>query len=291
MTTVATSASTQPGNAEPINALDPDAPALPTEGDTVRAREISHAEVLTLVEQRCSIRLYRLAAGKLTPALLVPQAPRPSAEARRLRSRLRDAQKRRNGVDEDLLAVREEQASRGAYFAAVPDGRGGFRVDVDAEPVGYAYEFEVRVDTGTVSSATLFSTPEAEESARLIDGAGRILNDRLSLYVHDPKADPVPLQPYFGATATISANIAGIGPAEAKARIEKALRAEFGDDLRRLLDIRTRPVTSDLHDVYDAETDQLIALGVLGPEISQFMRRPGHIQTRPSSGTNIVVGG
>lgn len=284
---------------EHLDALDPDAPAVPVPGDVARARPITFAEIEALLDGHASsIRLYREAAGLLTPATLTVTGPRTSSVTRRLAERVRRQTGRRSrsprasSADEEPVPFYFE-AENGAYFAAVADPAAPdtFTADVAGGPVGYGLTVEITLDTGSTWTTEVFTSAEAEDSAAKVDGMRAPDEARRCLFVHDPNGTlTVPLQPYFGASATVSANIAGIDPDEAKARIEKALRAEFGDDLRRLLDVRARPVTDDLHDVFDAETDRIIALGILGTEVPQFMRRPGYIQTRPASGTDVVMG-
>lgn len=283
---------------EPIIALDPEAPALPVDGDTVTARPITHAEIATLIEAHrpagpaAAIRLYRAAAGLLTPATLTLTGPRASGEVRRLRAA---AARKRGSRDDSTLdeATILDYAESGAHFGIDQTSGRSAKPDVAAGPVGYCFRAEVIVDTGSTWDVSLFSSREAEAAAVIFDGLSDPGKARGDLYVFDPAADPVPLQPYFGSEITVNANVAGITPEEVKARVEKALTAEFGGSMRKLLDVRTRPVAEIYHDVYDNETGALLGVGILGTEVRQFMRgRPqGTVRTQPTTLTSVVVGG
>ena len=276
--------------------------------ETINARPISFAEIQAIADgQQDTFKAYvKDDAGFLSPVEVGPHhALRPT----------------RNGVNDTLRA----------YYRAVPDPRASTDADqVDADDTltinvrqnrrgpaerslspkdemthpyegkwvadkdtvaGHLVRMEAKSVFGTTHELRLFTTPEAEESARLLHGERRASEDRLDLYVEDSDADPAMLMPIFGSEVTINATLKDLDPEEVKARVEKALAAEFGDALTKNTQVRTRPVKNRRVDVFDAVEHTPLAIGILVSETSLVMRGSHGIETRSHNpGATIMTG-
>jgi hypothetical protein len=167
-------------------------------------------------------------------------------------------------------------------YGAVPDTGLNARSEYRASKsiVGYLVRLEAHSVFGTTSDLRLFTTAEAEESSRLLSGDRRASDDRQRLYIADPRADAQPLMPIFGSEVTVNATLAGLDPDEVKARVEKALAAEFGDLLSKHSRVRTRPVRNRRIDAFDSVSGKPLAIGILDSETHLVMGRGVTVETR-----------
>lgn len=232
-------------------------------GENVKARPVTFAEIQALAEQPAPLDGFWLEeAGVLVPATLTlsdPQHPRAYYPPR--------------------------PVQRGTETAYVPD--------TEAGPVGHGYQAEVRSTFGTVTQGTLFTSPEAEQSALLVRGHGEPSRTRLRFHVGDAQAGTdLALAPVYGAQVTLSAVVKGIAPDVLAARVEQVLAAEFGDALSPLLKVRSRPVKDQRVDVTDPITGEVLALNILQAEVSVVMERArGGVQVTPARARRPVIGG
>lgn len=89
----------------------------------------------------------------------------------------------------------------------------------------------------------------------------------------DPDGDLVPLMPMYGAQASVSILVADTDADELKARITRALEAEFGDDLNAYRKVQTRLVANRRVDLYRA--GQVVAVDVLAAATPMVMATHG----------------
>jgi hypothetical protein len=169
------------------------------------------------------------------------------------------------------LARRGEAVPHYKQYAAVPDDRPSalkeFRADVE-HPVGYKVSVGWVNMFGSQSGLTLFTSPEAEESARVLNGWAESEAGRLRLYVTDAKAPKRPLTPVFGSQLSVGVVVEGVTPEELRERAERALQAEFGDALRPVRKVLTRLVKDARVNVYAMDDRELVATNVLDAETS-----------------------
>lgn len=131
-------------------------------------------------------------------------------------------------------------------YAAVPRNGGaipGYILDTDQE-VGLRGWVDVRLDLGEIRTATIYSTPEAEQAAWNIgyDVANRLTNYYIDAEPDDEGAIRLPLLPVFGSRVTLSAIVKDAPADDVERRIRSALFAEFGDALGVNISVNAHPV-------------------------------------------------
>jgi hypothetical protein len=221
---------------------------------TLTCRPISFAEIEKMSRSSEPNRFYYLDAEADG---LVPVTVRTSPASQQ--------GSRRNGTTEP-----------GAYYAAVPvDGNtgAGYKLDMAAGPVGYRHRAEVHSAFGSVTTGDLFTSEEAEASALLVEGHHEPTRLRTRLYAPDPDGTEMVLVPVYGSQVTLSAIVANLDPDELETRIRRALNTEFGDDLRPVMKVKTRPVADTRVDLY--RDGHPVAIHVLSAEKPAFMDGPG----------------
>ena len=158
-------------------------------------------------------------------------------------------------------------------YAVMPDDRPGHegKIKFDAtQPVGLRVNLSTESQFGSESSVTLYTSREAEEAVNLIADHGRGADfhagdARLSLVVPDEKGTEVPFMPLYGSEANTSVLVKDVPHEEVTARIEKALKAEFGDEVK-FLKLQSRPVADLRVNIYNFADDTPLAVNVLEAE-------------------------
>lgn len=146
----------------------------------------------------------------------------------------------------------------------------------DGQELGLSVTVATLTEYGSHSGGALFTNADVE--AFLASERGRSHPERLrtSLFVAapagHPKAFPLPLVPKFGSQVSASIFVAGLNPDEARERLEKAVRAEFGDDTAtvRCHNMKARPVADVRVDVIRVGGTEVIAANVLDAEASYY---------------------
>lgn len=239
------------------------------EVETVNARPISHAEVESLVSSRQPEfdGYLRDEAGFLAPTTFTVKIS-PS-----------------RGFDhKPVPAAIPNPKSSGPEMIADRHAVAGHMVRLVAHTV-----FDHR------EGLRLYTTAEAQESVRVLDGVPRRGFDAARVYVADRQGDLQPLMPTYGAEANVSLAVAGLDAEEIAARVRRALEAEFGDDLRsNTMRVRSRLIENRRVDVFTADGDhEPLAIGILAAEVSLVMdsgRTAIETRSHKPTGTNILVG-
>lgn len=159
----------------------------------------------------------------------------------------------------------------------------GYVADKD-QPVGYGLTLDTRTMFGREGSQSVFTSAEAEQSARQVHGQSDPARGRTRIHLSDARAPLMPLVALHGSEISVSALVAGLDPETVALRAEAALRREFGDALGARLRIRSRPaedrrvmVTSVGRTPAD---DKVIAVGVLDSEVEFVKESTGCREVR-----------
>lgn len=154
-----------------------------------------------------------------------------------------------------------------------PNAQQRWREDKDTV-VGHVISCDIKTRFGISTGGSLFTSPEAEETARVVRGYNDPTGTRSKVYVEDAKAGREErLTPTFGSQVTTGFIVEGIDAEEALARAEAVLRAEFGDALRSTAKFQSRPVKDMRVNVFTTGGDRKpLAINVLDAEVSYYMR-------------------
>lgn len=158
-------------------------------------------------------------------------------------------------------------------------------------PVGRRLKIDLLTEFGKHEGRALYTTPEAEACADELGSwrhrSGTATNERLTFLLPDDNGEEMPLMPIYGAMGTTSIVVKDISPEDLQRRIEKALQAEFGDNLAIRKNL-TRAVEDTRVNVFDIETGEALALNVLTSEAHTFARGPYRTEgVRPG----VIIGG
>ena len=227
-------------------------PETPTSQGTVNARPLSYAEIDALAHGQAPLTFdcyKREATGTLTPATCTVEESR----GRKYR---------------DTVGVPHRP-----FYASMLDPRnpGRFVADPD-DLVGFMVRAEITTIFEGVQGLTLFTSPDAEESAAQVNGFSDPETSRLTVYVADSHAEPQPLTPIYGSQVSVSVCVADIDPETLAARVEEVLRTEFGDSMSKNIKVLTRAVEDRRVAVYDGVDGTPLALGILAAEVPYVKR-------------------
>ena len=221
---------------------------------TLKVRPISYEEIAALAENpTTTLDAYEIRSHPVVGDVLVAMTYQVSSKSR--------------------LAGRRPAYDRVVY-PVVPDTQPGryekLRYDSSQEPLGRHFHFDSHSMFGTNSGVTLYTSPEAEQAVALMADNGRDGwhpgNSRLSIAVPDDiDGVETPLMPLYGSQANTSVIVKDVCAEEITARIEKALKAEFGDAVK-IQKLKSRPVADIRINVYDFVDGTPLAVNVLEAE-------------------------
>ena len=170
--------------------------------------------------------------------------------------------------------VKRGKVTHQVIYPAIPDthigNEGKSRFDATQEPVGLLVNFHTHSQFGTESSVILCTTPEAEQSVAMV-GDRRPGESRLTIAVPDKDGVEIPLMPLYGSEANTSVIVKDVCAEEITARIEKALKAEFGDAVK-IQKSKSRPVADIRINMYDFVDNTPLAVNVLEAEAFQIAK-------------------